>query len=76
MRNAVNKAINRMLTLVLILAILGNGAFAVVQSHVYVQYTFGKQPMEQVALAPAVDMSQLQPLPTHPVPSHKPAFRG
>jgi hypothetical protein len=76
MKNAVNKAINRMLTLVLILAILGNGAFAVAQSHVYVQYTFGKQPVEQVALAPAVDMSQLQPLPIQPRPQHKPLFKG
>ncbi len=67
---------NKVLFLVLTLCILANLGIAVYQTHTYIQITFGKQTSEQISLAPVVDMSQLQPLPTHPIPQRKPAFRG
>ncbi len=63
---------NKALAVVLTLAILANGALAVYQTHVFVNLTFGNPPVEQVALAPALDMALMQPLPTHPQPQKKP----
>ena len=68
--------VNKALSVVLTLAILGNVWIAYQQSHTYVQFTYGQAPVEQVALAPALDMALMQPLPTHPQPIRKPSHRS
>lgn len=60
MRNAIHKAINKTLTYVLCLMILGNMGVAVWQTHVYapVTITFGNAPDR---VLPAIRESELQP---------------
>jgi len=67
---------NKTLFLVLTLCILANLGVMVWQTHLFVQVTFGNPPVEQVALAPALDMALMQPLPTHPAPQKKPKIKG
>ena len=65
MRNIILRSINRVLALTLILSILGVGYLAFNMSHIYytVTFSFGSPLVQQVALAPALDMAQLEPLP-------------
>jgi hypothetical protein len=67
MKNIILKYTLKALCLTLALCIVATGAFALHLTHVNasITVTFGEQPKEQhYALADAVDMSALTPLPT------------
>ena len=70
MQHIIMKNILKALALCLMLSIVATGAFAVHLTHVNASLTitFGEPADRQVAIAEAVDMSQL-----HPLPLRKPA---
>ena len=69
----VHRAVNKTLTLLLCASILGVGYEAVKLTHVTarVTVTFGEPDSQKFAVADALDMAQMIPMPTH-----KPTTKG
>lgn len=65
MKHTVHRFVNRALSITLFACILATGAYAVSLTHVHasITFTFGDTLPTQVAMADAIDVSTLTPLP-------------
>jgi len=65
MKNVIYRTVNKALALTLMISIIAVGGYAVHLTHIYAKVTvsFGEAPVQTFAVADALDLRQLTPLP-------------